>query len=247
MRKGGSYSDSDYTLSEDEERPRKAGTCISLHHPWLDPNLYVGRYGETYDRWSRKGDNKDQDRDRGHDYDEMSMDSTPAPVAPADRDLTGDEAYQRRLAMSGGFRAPSPPPQDQPIIEEITPDTALKDETGEEAYLRRVAMSTMHRPQAQPISQPPPQQPQSKFPSPPPLAFNPFAPPSVPPPPPPPGIGGAPANPAIEEKKKAAAAIAAKLGALAALALPQPPPTSVESNVSPLPTEDAPQGYDNLT
>ncbi|KXN82067.1 hypothetical protein AN958_03225 [Leucoagaricus sp. SymC.cos] len=233
MRRGGSYSDSDYTHSEDEERPRKAG-----------------RYGESYDRWNRKDDNRDRDRDRNYD-DARLQESAPATF---DRDETGDEAYQRRLAMSRGFRAPSPPTQDQHIAEDnpsAEEGHALpKDETGREAYLRRLAMSTMRRAQAQePAQEPtpaapqqPPQQPRRQSPSPPPLAFNPFAPPSVPPPPPPPppGMAGAPPGD-FEEKKKAAAAIAARLGALAALA-PQPPTSEpVESSASP-PIEEAAKG-----
>jgi len=62
-------------------------------------------------------------------------------------------------------------------------------------------MSTLNRPPA-----PAP----ARSPSPPTLAYNPFAPPSVPPPPPAPGAGS------LEDKVKAAAAIAARLGAIAA-------------------------------
>ncbi|KAF9451084.1 hypothetical protein P691DRAFT_412492 [Macrolepiota fuliginosa MF-IS2] len=231
MRRGGAYSDSDGTHSEDERPPRKAG-----------------RYEEHYDRWSRKDDVRDLEHD-----DDKAMDITPVAV---DRDLTGDEAYQRRLAMSKGFQPPSPPPtlepqqQQQPDVTTQGTDIpgigraplhpAPKDETGEEAYLRRLAMSTMNvNRQAQPQPQRPPSPPPPRSPSPPSLSFNPFAPPSVPPPPPPGSAfgavgGGMPGLNDIEEKKKAAAAIAAKLGALAALA--PPPSTSapaVESSMSP--------------
>lgn len=174
------------------------------------------------------------------------MDVTPAAV---DRDLTGDEAYQRRLAMSRGNRPLSPSGDDQ--LQAQTQGAAAddipgfnvshdshpppKDETGEEAYLRRLAMSTMHRAQPPPQALSPPSQQQRRSASPPSLSFNPFAPPSVPPPPPPPGgpMSVAPSND-IDAKKKAAAAIAAKLGALAALA-PQP---TAEPSTSLPPTEE---------
>lgn len=96
-------------------------------------------------------------------------------------------------------------------------------ETGEEAYLRRLAISTVGRtvPQARPVSPP----------SPPPLAYNPFAPLSVPPPPP-----GPPAAipSAFEERAKAAAAIAAKLGALAAANAAPAAPVEEESKYEPV-------------
>jgi splicing factor 45 len=116
--------------------------------------------------------------------------------------LTGDEAFQRRLAMSR-----PPPPQ--------TPADGIHDnllalavpQSGEEAYLRRMA-----------LSQPPVAAPSIptliRQPSPPTLAYNPFAPPSVPPPPPP-----GPAPPLVDERARTAAAIAAKLGALASSSL----------------------------
>lgn len=153
--------------------------------------------------------------------------------------MTGNEAYQRRIAMSRGVRL-SPPAQkhasDKENITNQETRVLSKDETGEEAYLRRLAMSTMHRQQDKgtteqeqvPIPPPQFQQFRRKSVSPPPLSFNPFAPPSVPPPPGPPIPSGA-LVPDIEEKKKAAVAIAAKLGALAALA---PQPSVVDSSTS---------------
>lgn len=212
--------------------------------------MFLGRFEEHYDRWSRRDANRDREREYDDDDDDRSMDTEPP--APVERDLTGDEAYQRRLAMSRGFRPPSPPADNQQqstgdsdMSGVVVPSHPLpRDETGEEAYLRRLAMSTMNRAQAHPQPQPqppspsPPPPPQrQRSPSPPSLSFNPFAPPSVPPPPPPPGVsGGAVGLSDIEEKKKAAAAIAAKLGALAALAQPPPPsstPASAESSASP--------------
>ena len=166
------------------------------------------------------------------------MKPDPAATGP-DRDMTGNEAYQRRIAMSRGVRL-SPPAQkhanDKENITNQETRVPSKDETGEEAYLRRLAMSTMHRQQDKGTTEqeqaptPPPQfqQLRQKSVSPPPLSFNPFAPPFVPPPPGlpiPSGVLGSD----IEEKKKAAVAIAAKLGALAALA---PQPSVADSSTS---------------
>ena len=112
--------------------------------------------------------------------------STPS-VAPIDRNLSGDDAYARRMAMSSG----------QPL-------SFPKEETGDDAYQRRATMTSSSI-----VDQPEP--PSESLSS---LAYNPFAPVSVPPPPP-----GPP--PSIEDdvarKREAAAAIAAKLGALAAV------------------------------
>lgn len=158
--------------------------------------------------------------------------STPAPV---DNDVSGEEAYKRRLAMSsGGERAPtfsaSASPLRQPSLgaaddEDNIPGLSSTSqpsippnrvETGEEAYLRRLAMSSKLRPTAipfEPLSQPPqPMQPTTSVPpppSPPPLAYNPFAPPANIPPPP-------SQLPSFEDKIKTAASIAARLSALAA-------------------------------
>ncbi|KAF9005600.1 hypothetical protein BDQ17DRAFT_1353444 [Cyathus striatus] len=189
-RRSGSYSDSDYTASDDEERPRK-----------------TGRYDDgEFDVWSRTDDNRGNIRSTSH----ISTESTSAPIH-VDRNLTGDEAYQRRLAISAAMRPKSPPCAVTPGAPS-SPSSAVSEtnplpttippiaESGDEAYLRRVAMSSMTKP-------PPPPRPTS--PSPPPLAYNPFAPPSVPPPPP----ANIPSE--FEAKVKAAAAIAAKLSALA--------------------------------
>ena len=77
------------------------------------------------------------------------MKPDPAATGP-DRDMTGNEAYQRRIAMSRGVRL-SPPAQkhanDKGNITNQESRVPSKDETGEEAYLRRLAMSTMHRQQ----------------------------------------------------------------------------------------------------
>ncbi|KAG6832369.1 hypothetical protein H0H92_002637 [Tricholoma furcatifolium] len=183
--------------ASEDERPRK-----------------TGRYDEpTFDRWTRADDDR---------YEAPS--ARPAPMNTA---MTGDEAYQRRLAMSRG-PPPAPPVADTSIHEEDNqemPAPALAPQTGDEAYLRRVAMSTMNRPPPAPPVSPP---------SPPPLAYNPFAPVSAPPPPPGPP-GSMPSQ--LEAKVKAAAAIAARLGALAgsAPAAPSPAPAVVEEEKRPDP------------
>ena len=174
----------------------------------------AGRFHESFDHWSRA----DEERaDAAH----SSAIGQTLPVAPIERNLTGDEAFQRRLAMSAippvstpptaPFVSPSPPNDDT----EPGPSTTavkVKIDSGEEAYLRRLAMSGMAPVHTPPVAPP----------SPPPLAYNPFAPPSVPPPPP-----GPPAtviSNLFEDKVKAAAAIAAKLGALAASGSESPAP-----------------------
>ncbi|KAG6818161.1 hypothetical protein H0H87_000066 [Tephrocybe sp. NHM501043] len=213
-RRSQSYSDSEGTASEDE-RPRKTGV---LYPPSYLPQQYLqlceGRFSEEhFDRWSKVDD--EMSGAPTHSFSHPQH----APVPPAE---TGDEAYQRRLAMSNAVR-PAPPVTVDPYNEEAdipglsvgTSMSAPIPQSGDEAYLRRVAMSTM--------SHPPPPNPVSS-PSPPPLAYNPFAPSSIPPPPPGPP-GSMPSE--IEAKVKAAAAIAARLGALAG-STPVPPPAPVE-------------------
>ena len=125
--------------------------------------------------------------------------STPS-VAAVDRNMSGDDAYARRMAISS----------DQPL-------SFPMEETGDDAYQRRVTMSptpAAHQPES-------PDEPSSS------LAYNPFAPVSVPPPPPgpPPSL-----EDEIARKREAAAAIAAKFGALAAV---QPPEDSTPAPQNP--------------
>ncbi|PCH38430.1 hypothetical protein WOLCODRAFT_136270 [Wolfiporia cocos MD-104 SS10] len=89
-RRDSSYSDSERSASDDEP-PRKAG-----------------RYDDP--------DEDDYDRPRGLG----SSAHIDPPAAAVDVNLTGDEAYQRRLAMSAGFRpaaspAPAPAPAPAPV------------------------------------------------------------------------------------------------------------------------------------
>ena len=151
----------------------------------------LGRY-DTFDHWSRRTDDNRVNIQEG---------SESAPVA-VDRNLTGDEAFQRRLAMSGRPRSPT---LTSAPISQITEEDEPPVDLDEEGNLDPPEMSITHDPA--PFYDPP---------SPPALSFNPFAPPSVPPPPP--GPPGASIPSEFEAKAKAAAAIAAKLGALAAVA-----------------------------
>ncbi|KAF8557326.1 hypothetical protein OG21DRAFT_1457845 [Imleria badia] len=104
---------SDQTDSgSEEERPRKTGR--------FDDQI-------TYDRWSRDED----DGPRG-------IGSIDPPAVTMDRNLSGEDAYMRRLAMSQGAahpRAPSPSPV--PID---------RNTSGEEAYQRRLALATGGQP-----------------------------------------------------------------------------------------------------
>jgi splicing factor 45 len=132
--------------------------------------------------------------------------------------MTGEEAYQRRLAMSTTLQLASQTASSSTSVVEGTnmgpPVPPPRAETGEEAYLRRLAMSQQGPPQTLP-PQAPPAQPSrdadedvyqrhvvlssQQTPLPPSQAeqdtsepdssgYNPFAPQSVPPPPPPSSI-----------------------------------------------------------
>ncbi|KAG2158405.1 uncharacterized protein EDB93DRAFT_1076744 [Suillus bovinus] len=201
---------SDHTGSDSEgERPKKSGRFDN----------------GSFDTWSRA----DDERPRG-------LGAINTPAVHVDRNMSGEEAFQRRLAMSSSAAARVPSPLPVPV------DLNL---SGEEAYQRRLAMASGgNRPHtfsasasASPLRQPssggtddeetsrPPvpltQPTQLVVPvpptgSPPPLAYNPFAPPANIPPPPPPPSSQIPV--ALEDKVKAAASIAARLSALAATA-----------------------------
>lgn len=134
--------------------------------------------------------------------------------------MTGDEAYQRRLALSSGLQQPTPSvvavdcntSGDDAYARRLAmssgqPPSFSNEETGDDAYQRRVTVS--------PTSQVHKPEPPSESPS---LAYNPFAPVSVPPPPtgPPPSI-----EDQVARKREAAAAIAAKFSALAAVLPPE--------------------------
>ncbi|TFK76499.1 hypothetical protein BDN72DRAFT_954227 [Pluteus cervinus] len=112
-RRSASYSDSDYTGSDDE-RPRK-----------------TGRFDESFDHWSRAT----EERNAARKHESSSS-------VAATQTLTGDEAYQRRLSLTAQMAGPpSPSPPDAPPID--IPAAAIpRAETGEEVYLRRLAMST---------------------------------------------------------------------------------------------------------
>ena len=131
--------------------------------------------------------------------------------------MTGDEAYQRRLALSSGLQQPTP-----------SAGAVDRNISGDDAYARRLAMSSSQPPteeiredtyQRKTTTPPTPQVYQPELPSETsPLAYNPFAPVSVPPPPtgPPPSI-----EDEVARKREAAAVIAAKFSALAAVQSPE--------------------------
>lgn len=208
--------------------------------------MVSGRFDHgSFDKWSRA----DDERPRG-----LGASNTPA--VHVDRNMSGEEAFQRRLAMSAGAAARVPSPTPVPVDHNLS---------GEEAYQRRLAMASGgNRPHvfsasASPLRQPSPggsdDEPSSQPPapvmqpaqlmvpvpptrSPPPLAYNPFAPPANIPPPPPPPSSQIPV--ALEDKVKAAASIAARLSALASAAGGPGPGSSLPGA---LPQEDAQTRY----
>ncbi|KAI0261036.1 hypothetical protein BC834DRAFT_1044212 [Gloeopeniophorella convolvens] len=139
-----SSSRSDYTESESEDtRPKK-----------------TGRFEDREDRWSLE----DHERPRGG----LGSAATAKPIAQV-VSMTGEEAYQRRLAMSAGFK---PATQAPPPILDAMPETdsafgtvlsapISRSGAGDEANLRRVALSprgvqSPPPPQADPVQTPPP-------------------------------------------------------------------------------------------
>jgi splicing factor 45 len=192
-----------------------------------------------------------------HDPRDLALGVPHPPPVAVNIDMSGDDAYQRRLAMSTSFQSATSS-QSHDLQERTTPYTAhlpqsipetpsaiedeqnpfatsvLREETGEEAYLRRLALS-QRKPMAAPNRLPTPE--------PPALAYNPFAPPTHVPPPSAAGLppsGVVLSDEKVKNSRAAAAAIAAKL---ASLAPPVAPTTS--SSGGDLPAEDisaAPEG-----
>ena len=187
------------------------------------------RYRTTHECAGRY-DDRDMDDDYDHPRGIGAGSANPAvPSAPVNASTTGDEAYQRRLAMSQGFRpaeppAPTfaasassssmariPPPSSSSFGDDggPTPPAPVAAQSGEEAFMRRMAMS-----QAPP---PPPREP-----SPPPFddtpPFNTPIPSFIAPPP---AVNAsAVVQDKIQSSKQAAAAIAARLSALAPKGIP---------------------------
>ncbi|CCM05042.1 uncharacterized protein FIBRA_07244 [Fibroporia radiculosa] len=210
-RRSSSYSDA-YTSPSEDERPRKTG---------------------RYDNY----DEEDYDRPRG-------LGSTAVadpPPAAVDTTLTGDEAYQRRLAMSKAFRpaaspvpapvpniTPEPPAFTAPTPPERPPpeDDAIPGLSDEASYVKNEEEEdTIPGLNA---SRPPrsPSPPVFESPA---LAYNPFAPPTSVPPPPGPPLPAGLSEEKVRSSREAAAAIAARLKALA------PPAGSAEASGSATP------------
>lgn len=96
-RRSASFSDS-YGSGSEDERPRKAGAwsrteCKNFTVTFL---FIAGRFEER--------DARDDDYEKPRGLGSIAVAAAAPPV-----NLTGDEAYQRRLAMSAGFRAAASP------------------------------------------------------------------------------------------------------------------------------------------
>ncbi|CAL1703588.1 unnamed protein product [Somion occarium] len=190
------------------------------------------------DERPRKAGRYDEDREEDWDRPVGSGAASIPPPAPVSVSMTGDEAYERRLALSKGFQSAAPAPPSSQVVpiawreplasvqhdEDSIPGLSVTPpvqptppplappvtETGEEAYLRRLALSQARQQPPVASVSPLPVVPPFEAPA---LSYNPFAPPSVPPPPStiPPGLN----EDKIRSSREAAAAIAAKLKALA--------------------------------
>ncbi|KAG1754480.1 hypothetical protein EDB19DRAFT_1666643 [Suillus lakei] len=98
---------SDHTGSDSEgERPKKSGRFDN----------------GSFDHWSRA----DDERPRG-------LGASDTPAVHVDRNMSGEEAFQRRLAMSAGATVRVPSPTPVPVDHNLS---------GEDAYQRRLAMAS---------------------------------------------------------------------------------------------------------
>lgn len=141
--------------------------------------------------------------------------------AEFDIDMTGDDAYAKRLAMSRSQVA-----DPQPALPDITPAPLPIAQTGDEAYQRRLAMSQARRPISPPFTVP------DVSPLPSALPFTSLQSlPALPPPTAIPPAADRAGTQSFEERvrssKEAAAAVAARLSKMA-----QQPPVIPESEDS---------------
>jgi len=104
--------------------------------------MVLGKFDESFDQWSRA----DDERPRG-------LGASNVPPVQVDRNMSGEEAFKRRLAMSAGTAQRVPSPTPAPVDQHMS---------GDEAYQRRLAMSSggKHAPtfsaSASPLRQPSP-------------------------------------------------------------------------------------------
>lgn len=218
-----------------------------------DTKAFLGRFGDEHSK-------SVHDEEDDYDHPRLGLGaSNDPPPAPVNIGMTGDEAYQRRLAMSAGFKRSSPPPPTPPTaVPSFTPSSfkpdvpidlasGLNDEAEEDdipgisaAPRSAPALATQaesseeaYRNRLAMFQQTHAVPVRSPTPEQPSLAYNPFAPTAFVPPPSAAGLpvaGSVLSDEKVKSSREAAAAIAARLAALA------PPATAADSSDSAIAT-----------